>query len=89
MWFHKSDSDRLENVEYQLDMVIKQLRKLMALVQVNSDDLDALDTALDEVATAIEAKIEALAVALPDADLSALQEDVAALRAISAPAATE
>ena len=61
----------------------------MALVQVNSDDLDALDTALDEVATAIEAKIEALAVALPDADLSALQEDVAALRAISAPAATE
>lgn len=59
---------------------------LMALVQVEQDDLDALDSALDEVAASLEAKLEGLQVSLPDADLSELQADVAALRNLAAPA---
>ena len=71
---------RTFNINQKVDM-------LMALVQVEQDDLDALDVVLDEATTAIETRLEALQVALPDADLSALQADVAALRNLSAPAA--
>ena len=70
---------RTFNINQKVDM-------LMALVQVEQDDLDALDSALDEVAASLEAKLEGLQVALPDADLSELQADVAALRNLAAPA---
>ena len=70
---------RTFNINRKVDM-------LMALVQVEQDDLDALDTALDEVAASLEAKLEGLQVSLPDADLSELQADVAALRNLAAPA---
>lgn len=70
----------------EVHQVSSRLETLMALVQVESDALDALDAALDEVATALEAKIESLKTSLPDADLSALDADVAALRALAAPA---
>lgn len=65
----------------------RKVDTLMALVQVEQDQLDALDSALDEVATSLEAKIESLKTSLPDADLSALEADVAALRNLAAPAA--
>lgn len=65
----------------------RKVDTLMALVQVEQDQLDALDSALDEVATSLEAKIESLKTTLPDADLSALEADVAALRNLAAPAA--
>jgi len=60
----------------EVHQVSSRLETLMALVQVESDALDALDAALDEVATALEAKIESLKTSLPDADLSALDADV-------------
>lgn len=74
----------------QLHLEIHQLdakvETIMALVQIEQDSLDALDAALDDVTTSLEAKIEALKTTLPDADLSALDADVAALRALAAPA---
>jgi len=62
---------------------------IMGMVQVEQGDLDALDVSLDEIATAFENKIQALIDAaqtpLPEAELSALQADVVALRGLSAP----
>jgi len=62
---------------------------IMAMVQVEQGDLDALDASLDEVSSAIANKIQALIDAaqtpLPAAELSALQADVETLRGLSAP----
>lgn len=67
----------------------KKLEIIMALVQVEQSDLDALDASLDEVSASLAAKIQALVDAagepLPPAQLDALNADVAALRALSAP----
>ena len=79
--------DLVDAIERRTFNINQKVDMLMALVQVEQDDLDALDVALDEATTAIETRLEALQVALPDADLSALQADVAALRNLSAPAA--
>jgi hypothetical protein len=74
-------------VEESLKSLHTKVDSLMAQVRVNQEDLDALDTSLDQVATDLAAHIDALE--LPEADLSALQADVEALRALSAPAPTE
>jgi hypothetical protein len=71
---------------HRTDYIARQLEDLKMLVQVEQDSLDALDAALDDVTTSLEAKIEELKTTLPDADLSALDADVAALRALAAPA---
>lgn len=71
----------------EVHQVSSRLETLMALVQIEQDSLDALDAALDDVTTSLEAKIESLKTTLPDADLSALDADVAALRALAAPTA--
>jgi Skp family chaperone for outer membrane proteins len=65
-----------------------KLGKIMALVQVEQGDLDALDQALDDATKALSDKIQALIDAgkLPAADVSALQADVENLRALAAPA---
>lgn len=81
-------SEQIDVVDRRTFNINKKVDKLMALVQVEQDDLDALDSALDEVATTLETRIEELKVTLPDADLSALSADVEALRNIGAPAAT-
>ena len=78
--------DLVDAIERRTFNINQKVDMLMALVQVEQDDLDALDVALDEATTAIETRLEALQVALPDADLSALQADVAALRNLAAPA---
>lgn len=59
----------------------------MGLVQVESDDLVALDTALDAATASLAAKINALA--LPAADLQPLLDDVKALSDLGAPAPVE
>lgn len=65
----------------------------MALVQVEQDDLDALDTALDEATQAvvdrIQALIDAVPTPLPEAELGALQADVQVLRDLAAPSPVE
>lgn len=72
---------------HRTDYIARQLEDLKMLVQIEQDSLDALDAALDDVTTSLEAKIESLKTTLPDADLSALDADVAALRALAAPTA--
>lgn len=79
--------DLVDTIERRTFTINRKVDTLMALVQVEQDQLDALDSALDEVATSLEAKIESLKTTLPDADLSALEADVAALRNLAAPAA--
>lgn len=79
--------DWARQLHLELHNLTTKVDTLMALVQIEQDSLDALDAALDEVTTSIEAKIEGLKTTLPDADLSALDADVAALRALAAPAA--
>lgn len=80
---------RIPDWAHQLHLELHQLDSkvstIMALVQIEQDSLDALDAALDDVTTSLEAKIESLKVSLPEADLSALDADVAALRALAAP----
>lgn len=67
--------------------VNQKLEDIKMLVSVQQEDLDALDTALDEATAAISARIQALVDAgtLPVADVSALQADVETLRALAAP----
>lgn len=79
--------DWARQLHLELHQVSSRLETLMALVQIEQDSLDALDAALDDVTTSLEAKIESLKTTLPDADLSALDADVAALRALAAPTA--
>jgi hypothetical protein len=90
MWF--CSSQRFDHIELLLDVLYKQQRKIMALVQVEQADLDALDVALDEATAAVLSRIDALIAAVPEplpaAELSALQEDVEALRSLGAPAPT-
>ena len=62
----------------------KRMDRVMALVQVEQADLDALDVALDAATQAIIDKIAALN--LPPAQLQALQDDLVTLQGISAPA---
>lgn len=77
---------RIPDWAHQLHLELHQLDSkvstIMALVQIY-----AFFAALDDVTTSLEAKIESLKTALPDADLSALDADVAALRALAAPTA--
>lgn len=61
----------------------------MAFVRVDTADLEALDAALDAVTKSLADKLAALAAQLPDADLSALQEDVTTLQGLAAPTAVE
>jgi len=67
--------------------ITNRLDKLMALVSVEQGDLDDLDQALDAATQSLSDKIAALN--LPAADLSALQEDLATLQNLGAPAPVE
>jgi hypothetical protein len=83
MWFYPKQLDRIEQkVDY-----------LMGLVQVEQDDLDALDTAFDAATSSIIARIDELVAAVPEplppAQLDALMADVEALRALTTPVAVE
>lgn len=73
----------LAAIRKKLEQLVTTQGETMALVKVESAQLEALDSALDEVATSLADKIAALA--LPDADLQPLLDDVAALRALAAP----
>lgn len=75
MWF--------DHIEATINRIEQKVDTLMAQVRVNSEDLDALDTALDEVTASLTTKIESLQ--LPEGDLTELQADLEALRALSAP----
>lgn len=81
--------DWARQLHLELHHLDSKVDTLMALVKIEQDQLDALDAALDDVTTSLEAKLEELKASLPDADLSALDADVAALRALAAPAAVE
>lgn len=78
---------------HRTDYIARQLEDLNMLVSVESDDLDALDLALDDATASLAAKIDALIAAastpLPKAELAALQADVENLRALGAPAPVE
>lgn len=67
----------------------QRMDEIMALVQVEQTELDALDTALDEATKSIADKLKALMDAAPDvlppAELAALKADVESLRALGAP----
>lgn len=78
--------DWAHQLHLELHQLDSKVSTIMALVQIEQDSLDALDAALDDVTSSLEAKIEELKTTLPDADLSALDADVAALRALAAPA---
>jgi len=73
------------------ERINNKLGKLMALVKVEQADLDALDQGLDDATAALSAKIQALIDAgnVPAGDVSALQADLEALRALGAPAPVE
>jgi len=87
-------SDSLRRIEAKIDAVTssiqtlnRKLMTLMGLVSVESNDLVQLDTDLNSVATAIEAKIQALidTGTVPAGDLGPLQLDLANLRKIASP----
>lgn len=75
----------------ELESINRKLGNIMALVKVEQGDLDALDQGLDEATTALSDKLQALidAGSLPAGDVSALQADLEALKALSAPAPVE
>lgn len=62
----------------------QRMEYIMAEVQVAQEDLDALDQALDQVATSLADKINSLN--LPAGDLQPLLDDVETLRGLAAPA---
>lgn len=61
----------------------------MALVSVDTADLEALDAALDAVTAALAEKLAVLAPKLDPADLAPLQDDLAKLQELSAPTPVE
>ena len=79
--------ETLVRIEESLQSLHLKVGTLMADVRVTQEALNDLDTSLDEVAANLAAHIEALN--LPEGDLSELQADVEALRALSAPAPAE
>jgi hypothetical protein len=70
-----------------LAQIDRKVNAIMAAVQVNQEDLDALDQALDAATQSLADKIAALN--LPEGDVGPLLEDVAALQALAAPAPVE
>lgn len=64
----------------------QRMEYIMAEVSVAQEDLDALDQALDQVATSLADKIASLN--LPAGDLQPLLDDVETLRGLAAPAPT-
>jgi hypothetical protein len=77
----------------QIGRIEQKVEIVMAQVQVAQEDLDALDTSLDEATDAISAHIDELVAAageqLPEGSLTALQEDVERLRGLRAPVVEE
>jgi ABC-type transporter Mla subunit MlaD len=74
----------LDRVEATVNRIDQRTAKIMAMVKVAQEDLDALDRALDDATSSLADKISALE--LPAAELQPLLDDVEALRALSAPA---
>lgn len=64
----------------------KGIQQIMALVQVDQAALDSLAASLEAAKTAIAAEIASLQVSLPAADLSGLNQALADLQAVEAPA---
>jgi hypothetical protein len=76
--------DPINQILRALAQIDRKVNAIMAAVQVNQEDLDALDVALDAATQSLADKIAALN--LPPAQMAALQDDVAALQALAAPA---
>jgi hypothetical protein len=70
----------------QLSQIQKAIHDTMALVQVDQTALDNLATALEAVKTSLAAEIASLSAAIPAADLSGLNQALTDLQALEPPA---
>lgn len=63
----------------------KEIRQLMALVQIDQTALDTLAASLEAVKTSLEAEIASLQTQLPEADLSGLNQALTDLQGLETP----
>ncbi len=69
----------------RFDQLQQQGGTIVAKVQIEQDTLDTFAAQLEAACTALAAEIESLKTALPDADVSGLQQALADLQALEAP----
>jgi hypothetical protein len=70
----------------QVAQIQKGITQLMALVQVDQTALDTLASSLEAVKAALATEIAALQAQLPEADLSGLNAALADLQGLESPA---
>lgn len=70
----------------QLTQIQKGIQQIMALVEVDQTALDTLATSLEAAKAALAAEIASLQTQLPQADLSGLNQALADLQSLEAPA---
>jgi len=89
----KRIEDKVDMLTGSMLTLHRKIGMIMALVQVEQGDLDALDASRDQVAASRAQKIQDLMDAvtepLPPAQMDALNADVEALRALAAPTPAE